>query len=106
LRRGPDRRKQLSAHLIIGFFVDDYRPVKNLIGLRQQPPAQVASRLMSTNADGTPILANATFVMLCRNSELEGVISSIRQIEDRFNKNYRYPWVLLNDEPFTEVFKE
>lgn len=52
----------------------------------------------------TPKLANATFVFLCRNSDLSGVISSIRQMEDRFNKNYGYPWVLLNEEPFTEEF--
>lgn len=26
-------------------------------------------------------------------------------MEDRFNKNYHYPWVFLNDEPFTEDFK-
>ncbi|EKM82672.1 hypothetical protein AGABI1DRAFT_118115 [Agaricus bisporus var. burnettii JB137-S8] len=26
-------------------------------------------------------------------------------MEDRFNKNYGYPWVLLNEEPFTDEFK-
>lgn len=49
--------------------------------------------------------ANATFVLLCRNNDLSGVISSIQQMEDRFNRNYNYPWVLLNEEPFTEEFK-
>jgi hypothetical protein len=50
--------------------------------------------------------ANATFVFLCRNSDLEGVVSSIVQIEDRFNKRHGYPWVLLNEEPFTDNFKK
>jgi Glycolipid 2-alpha-mannosyltransferase len=50
--------------------------------------------------------ANATFVFLCRNSDLEGVVTSIVQIEDRFNKWYGYPWVLLNEEPFTDNFKK
>ncbi|KAF4614774.1 hypothetical protein D9613_003068 [Agrocybe pediades] len=50
--------------------------------------------------------ANATFVFLCRNSDIAGVVSSIQQMEDRFNKNYGYPWVLLNEEPFTEEFKQ
>ncbi|KAF9005662.1 glycosyltransferase family 15 protein [Cyathus striatus] len=27
-------------------------------------------------------------------------------MEDRFNRKYKYPWVLLNDEPFTEDFKK
>jgi alpha 1,2-mannosyltransferase len=49
--------------------------------------------------------ANATFVFLARNSDLEGVVESIRQMEDRFNHKYKYPWVLLNEEPFTEAFK-
>jgi len=50
--------------------------------------------------------ANATFVLLCRNSDLEGAISSIQQMEDRFNRYHGYPWVLLNEEPFTQEFKE
>jgi alpha 1,2-mannosyltransferase len=29
----------------------------------------------------------------------------MRQIEDRFNRNYHYPWVFLNDEPFTQEFR-
>lgn len=49
--------------------------------------------------------ANATFVLLCRNNDLPGVVSSIQQMEDRFNRHHNYPWVLLNEEPFTEDFK-
>ena len=30
----------------------------------------------------------------------------MRQLEDRFNWKYNYPWVLLNDEPFTDEFRE
>lgn len=26
-------------------------------------------------------------------------------MEDRFNRQYKYPWVLLNEEPFTDDFK-
>jgi alpha 1,2-mannosyltransferase len=48
----------------------------------------------------------AAFVTLIRNRELWDIISSIRQIEDRFNRNYHYPWVFLNDEPFTDEFIE
>ncbi|KAJ6496691.1 glycosyltransferase family 15 protein [Mycena vitilis] len=50
--------------------------------------------------------ANATFVFLCRNSDIEGAVASVQSMEDRFNKNYNYPWVFLNDEPFTEEFKQ
>ncbi|KAI6040165.1 alpha-1,2-mannosyltransferase [Pisolithus marmoratus] len=49
--------------------------------------------------------ANATFIILCRNSELEGVIQSVREVEDRFNRDFNYPYVFLNEEPFTDEFK-
>lgn len=49
---------------------------------------------------------NATLVMLVRNEELEGALSSMRSLEDRFNKDYKYPWVFMNDVPFTEEFIE
>lgn len=48
----------------------------------------------------------ATFVALARNSDLRGFLNSIRQIEDRFNHRYQYDWVFLNDEEFSDEFKE
>lgn len=48
----------------------------------------------------------AAFVTLVRNSELWEIVNSIRQIEDRFNRNYHYPWIFLNEVPFTEEFIE
>jgi alpha 1,2-mannosyltransferase len=50
--------------------------------------------------------ANATFIFLARNSELKAVVQSIQSMEDRFNKRFKYPYVFLNDEPFSDEFKE
>ncbi|KAG0264845.1 alpha 1,2-mannosyltransferase 2.4.1 [Mortierella polycephala] len=50
--------------------------------------------------------ANATFVMLVREKDLHGARSAVRQVEDRFNRHYQYPYVFLNDEPFTNGFME
>ena len=50
--------------------------------------------------------ANAVMLMLARNSELEGAVSSVRQLEEKFNQRYHYPWVFLNEEPFTEEFRQ
>ncbi|KAF9186877.1 alpha 1,2-mannosyltransferase 2.4.1 [Haplosporangium sp. Z 11] len=50
--------------------------------------------------------ANATFVMLVREKDLHGARSAVRQIEDRFNHHYQYPYVFLNDVPFTAAFME
>ncbi|KAI8868543.1 glycosyl transferase [Ramicandelaber brevisporus] len=50
--------------------------------------------------------ASAAFVILARNDELAELRRVIRQLEDRFNRRYNYPYVLLNDKPFTDIFKE
>lgn len=49
---------------------------------------------------------NATFVTLARNRDVWDIAGSIRQVEDRFNRNFHYDWVFLNDEPFDETFKK
>jgi alpha 1,2-mannosyltransferase len=50
---------------------------------------------------------NATFFMLTTNSEadIKSAMQSLREVEDRFNRWYHYPWVFLNDEPFSGQFK-
>lgn len=50
--------------------------------------------------------ANATIVMLARNGDLPGIIKSMKQLEDRFNKKFHYPYVFLNEEPFSDKFKQ
>ena len=41
-----------------------------------------------------------------RNSDLAGITSTITQLERQFNEHFRYPYVLLNDVPFEQTFKE
>ncbi|CCH44693.1 putative mannosyltransferase [Wickerhamomyces ciferrii] len=63
--------------------------------------------LLDANRDViTPGKENATIVMLVRNWELDQALQSMRSLEDRFNKKYRYPWTFLNDVPFDEEFIE
>jgi alpha 1,2-mannosyltransferase len=42
--------------------------------------------------------------ILARNSDLNGVVKSVKQMEDRFNKKFGYPYVFLNEQPFEENF--
>jgi alpha 1,2-mannosyltransferase len=60
-----------------------------------QPPAVILDDRM-----------NATFVTLARNFDVWEVAKSIRRIEDRFNHKFKYDWVFLNDENFSDEFKE
>jgi mannosyltransferase len=48
--------------------------------------------------------ANAAFVVLARNKELDGVIQSLKSIERHFNRWWHYPYVFLNDGDFDEDF--
>ncbi|KAL8949646.1 MAG: hypothetical protein Q9222_004271 [Ikaeria aurantiellina] len=61
--------------------------------------------LTDTAANTSGERMNATFVTLARNSDLWEIVKSIRQVEDRFNRNYHYDWVFLNDKPFDATFK-
>ncbi|KAI9290852.1 glycosyl transferase [Neoconidiobolus thromboides FSU 785] len=58
---------------------------------------------MSTKV--TPEKANACFVVLMRNSDVQDFRKTMQQLEDRFNKNFNYPYVFLNEVPFTEEVK-
>ncbi|KAJ2964588.1 hypothetical protein NQZ79_g434 [Umbelopsis isabellina] len=46
----------------------------------------------------------AAFVVLVRNRELDDLRSSMSHMEATFNWKYNYPWIFLNEEPFTEEF--
>lgn len=49
---------------------------------------------------------NATFLVLARNKDLEGIVKTIKSVERHFNRWFNYPYVFLNDEDFEELFKE
>lgn len=66
------------------------------------PAAQQANKQAPAAASGDKV--KATFVTLARNLDINAIVGSIRHIQDRFNKNYNYDWVFLNDEEFNEDF--
>jgi mannosyltransferase len=49
---------------------------------------------------------NTVLAMLARNSEASGAVSSVRNVQEQFNDNFGYPWVFLNDEEWSNEFKE
>ncbi|OCH92013.1 glycosyltransferase family 15 protein [Obba rivulosa] len=55
--------------------------------------------------ENEPRRANATLLMLARNSELETAAQSVRELEEKFNFKFHYPWIFLNEVEFTEEFK-
>ena len=49
---------------------------------------------------------NACFFVLSRNKDLNDLIKTIEQIENAFNHNYNYPYVIVSDKKFTNYFKK
>ncbi|PVV03066.1 hypothetical protein BB560_002473 [Smittium megazygosporum] len=47
---------------------------------------------------------NAAIVVLTRNSDLRELVFAIKQFEKRINNKFNYPYVVLNDVPFTVDF--
>ncbi|KAJ2881846.1 hypothetical protein H4R27_003822 [Coemansia aciculifera] len=68
-----------------------------------QAQRDMARRKILPNYD---VQANASFVVLIRNREMNEFRATMRQLEDRFNGKYHYPYLFLNDEPFTDEFMQ
>ena len=47
-----------------------------------------------------------SFIGTARNSDINGIMFSMKQMEDRFNKKFHYDYVFLNEQPFDQSFKE
>lgn len=69
------------------------------------PPAHLYIEPKITDDIPPPRRANATLLILARNSDLDGVIQSMEQVESKFNRQFNYPWVLLNEVEFSTDFK-
>ena len=52
-----------------------------------------------------PNLENATLLMLTNSWEIEGALRVVSEVEERFNRKFNYPWIFLNDEPFSDEFE-
>lgn len=72
---------------------------------QQQPPQQKPIPLALNKPIAAQDRAKGVIVILARNSNLHGVRASLRQFEARINHRFHYPYVFLNEEPFTDEFK-
>ena len=43
--------------------------------------------------------------MLTNSWEIDGALRVVGEVEERFNHKFNYPWIFLNDEPFSEEFE-
>ncbi|KAJ7279313.1 hypothetical protein C8J57DRAFT_1023397, partial [Mycena rebaudengoi] len=100
----------LSSHFLLSLTHDAYARATSWSRLRQPQEYYTYNQTL----DPTPIpqeyytynqtldvkfraKANATFIILARNSDMDNTVRSMRRMEDRFNTRHHYPYVLLND---------
>ncbi|KAJ7723709.1 glycolipid 2-alpha-mannosyltransferase-domain-containing protein [Mycena olivaceomarginata] len=106
----------ISLHYILSFShegratsLDSLRKSWAASDLYHEPPYKTAvpeKYYLTPDVNGTmPRHANATIVMLARNGDLNGVVRSLTQLEAKFNTRLGYPYVFLNEEPFSDDFK-
>jgi len=36
---------------------------------------------------------------------MDGALRVVSEVEERFNRKFNYPWIFLNDEPFSDEFE-
>jgi alpha 1,2-mannosyltransferase len=109
----------ITLHFIISFSNQKYGHATSLSALKEH----IAGSSAKANAPfyKTPIpdeyyksnitspqgrKANAVFVILARNSDINGIVFSMKQMEDRFNRKFQYDYVFLNEQPFDQSFKD
>ncbi|KIW37001.1 uncharacterized protein PV06_10899 [Exophiala oligosperma] len=114
----PRRRRQLVYLLLVlvGFLSLLYLGVDSLMSsgdllLRSahipmdEPFTMTALLHPDDVGDRKPSRNDSTFIALVRNEELDGIVYSMRQIEQNFNSKFQYPWIFFNNNPFTDEFK-
>ncbi|THH26879.1 hypothetical protein EUX98_g7307 [Antrodiella citrinella] len=100
----------IGVHTILSFTHEDYGRVTSISHISSQLPWADSSPVlppvehidMAANATQRQ---NATLLMLARNTDTDSAVRSVRELEDKFNKKFNYPWVFLNEEPFSDEFK-
>ncbi|KAF4589000.1 alpha 1,2-mannosyltransferase 2.4.1 [Pleurotus pulmonarius] len=112
---------QISLYYLLSFTREELGRIasmSNIVSHLQQHPAssdgatfswdEVTIGVPSMDSDDDVYIvpkANAAFVVLARNSDIDATIKSIRDIEDHFNRRYLYPYVFLSEVEFSEAFK-
>lgn len=106
----------IALHSILSFTHEDYGRATSISNIKDKVlgPSKTIEHVPEDYYD-KPVekpdmlltrKANATLLMLARNSDIDNAIRSVRRLEDRFNRKYKYPWTFLNEVPFSDDFKK
>ncbi|ODQ67815.1 glycosyl transferase [Nadsonia fulvescens var. elongata DSM 6958] len=81
----------------------DHTPAENPFSEKiEEPPINDEFKLVRSSDKRR---VKGALISLCRNEEAKQIASSVRQVEEKFNSKFKYPWIFFNDEEFSEFFK-
>ncbi|KAJ1679177.1 alpha-1,2-mannosyltransferase ktr1 [Spiromyces aspiralis] len=103
--RGESASQQLYAIMTESAAKDELAHQAHAEGEGERPAPEQHSEDQE-QAEAQPRLDNAAFVILARNKDLDDLRTTLIQLELAFNSRYHYPYVFLNDMPFTDQFIE
>lgn len=96
---------QSQRHLLKDWIVSESQDTHKSV--EQATTATTATDAASTTTpEKGSMKEKAVIWSMARNSDLESMLSSIGYVEIRFNSQFHYDWVFVNDEEFTQEFKE
>jgi alpha 1,2-mannosyltransferase len=93
-----------SYHLVVDLSQDPAARCTNKRTCIDCPPIPHSFYYSSNNSSSyTPVKAAIT--ILCREKDLDGVKHSLSSFEPYFNSKFNYPYVFINEKPFSDEFK-
>ncbi|KAL1917661.1 uncharacterized protein VTP21DRAFT_4054 [Calcarisporiella thermophila] len=97
----------IGLHYLFSFYFSGRRLIHSpeMVDISTDNTARVQPALTETIVSNKR-RARAALVVLARNTDVYEMRKSMQQMEDMFNRDYAYPWVFLNEEDFSDDFKE
>ena len=83
------------------------RNLENVAENKYVPTANSANNgSSSSKINNNSSKINACVFLMCRNDDIHLLSIILGKFEKQFNSKFKYPYVLLNDQPFTDDFKK
>ena len=96
--------RRILGILGLALLLDIWHNIQGLHVTRPTTPLDQPFRVGCQEPDTSAPRENATILVLARNSDVDGVVSSMRSLEMQFNRHFHYPVVFLNDQPWSQSF--
>lgn len=96
--------RRILTIIVLAAALDIYRNVRRFHMPHPPEPLDPPFEIGCQDPDTEAPRENATILMLARNTDIAGAVSSLQSLEARFNKWFHYPVVFLNNQAWHQDF--